>query len=393
MDLSFVILLPLGRDRNDIGLMLSFGGNGISRIGHDSKGLSNVVVVMLSLVILVIIVVNVVIWGYQMNQFDLERMHEDVKITAVAHVNGSSPWSPAQNEFIIDAGNRVHGTYMDTQSIDGSYESFSENTVRAEGLNWWDTNYDYRRKVTIINNATSTLIMNYSLSITMDTASMVSSGKVMPSGNDLRVVYKSGSSWVELDREVDGMNTSSTQVWFKTQAAIPANGSDDNYYVYYGNPSAGNPPANKSDIYMWFDDFNRTDKADITTETAYQVKTGGGTWSIENGTLKNAGASGDPNKLIITALGNLTADVDMLVKINVASFAGGDTSRMGLSSMDMDPSGGSGYCGLFHNDRNSLDLLNDLRSLGHAWNVQLVVEHLVLHAIRSYRPLQQAWRS
>jgi hypothetical protein len=348
MDLSFVILLPLGRDRNDIGLLLSFGGNDISRIGHDSKGLSNVVVVMLSLVILVIIVVNVVIWGYQMNQFDLERMHEDVKITAVAHVNGSSPWSPAQNEFIIDAGNRVHGTYMDTQSIDGSYESFSENTVRAEGLNWWDTNYDYRRKVTIINNATSALIMNYSLSITMDTTLMVSSGKVMPSGNDLRVVYKSGSSWVKLDREVDGMNTSSTQVWFKTQAAILANGSDDNYYVYYGNPSAGNPPANKSDIYMWFDDFNKTDKADITTETAYQVKTGGGTWSIENGTLK--------------ALGNLTADVDMLVKINVASFAGGDTSRMGLSS-NMDPSG-SGYCGLFHNDQNSLDLLNDGLSWG-----------------------------
>jgi hypothetical protein len=45
---------------------------------------------MLSLVILVIIVVNVVIWGYQMNQFDLERMREDVKITGVAYVNGSS---------------------------------------------------------------------------------------------------------------------------------------------------------------------------------------------------------------------------------------------------------------------------------------------------------------
>ena len=123
-----------------------------------------------------------------------------------------------------------------------------------------------------MNTATSALSMNYSVSVTMDTASMVSSGKVMPSGNDLRVVYKSGSSWVELDREVDGMNTSSTQVWFKTQASIPANGSDNNYYVYYGNPNAGNPPSNKSNIYLWFDDFNRADKPDITAETALSSK-------------------------------------------------------------------------------------------------------------------------
>jgi hypothetical protein len=48
---------------------------------------------MLSLVIVVIIVVNVVLWSYQMNEFDLERMHEDVKITEVASVNGSSSFT------------------------------------------------------------------------------------------------------------------------------------------------------------------------------------------------------------------------------------------------------------------------------------------------------------
>jgi hypothetical protein len=167
---------------------------------------------------------------------------------------------------------------------------------------------------------------------------------------------------VELDREVDGIGTSSTQVWFETQAPIPVNGSDSNYYVYYGNPTAGTPPANEKNVYLWYDDFNRPNEADITTEAAYHVETSGGTWSIENDMLKNVGASGDPNKLIITALGNVAAPVDMLVKIDVVSFAGGDTSRMGLSCC-MDTSGG-GYCGLLHNDQNSLDLLNDLRSWG-----------------------------
>jgi hypothetical protein len=345
--------------------MVSYGGNGISRIAHGSKGLSNVVVVMLSLVILVIIVVNVILWSYQMNEFDLERMHEDLKVTEVARVNDSSTWFPAQTEFTVDAGSAVFGTYLNTQSIDGLYESFAESSVPAVGLNWWSTNYAYRRRITVVNNATSTLSMNYSVSVTIDTASWVSSGKLMPNDNDLRVVYDSGSGLVELDREVDGMGTASTQVWFKTQASIPANSSDNNYYVYYGNPSAGNPPENEGNVYVWFDDFNRADKPDITTETPYQTKTSGGTWSIENGTLKNVGADGDPNKLIITALGNVTTAVDMLVKIDVTSFAGGDYSRMGLSScIDTNPSAGSGYCGLFHNDRDGVDLLNDLRSWG-----------------------------
>jgi nitrogen fixation-related uncharacterized protein len=361
MDCRFVILLPFSHDKTNTSLMVSSGGNDIYRIRHDSRGLSNVVVVMLSLIILVIIVVNVVLWGYQMNQYDLQRAQEDVKITGVDSGNGFSPWFTAQNEYAIDAGSNVNGTYAETQSIDGSGENFTGSTVLAGGLNWWNTNYDYRRRITITNNAASSLIANYSVSVTIDTVSLISSGKLMTSGNDLRVLFDSGSSWVELDREVDGINTPSTQVWFETQATIPVNASDNNYYLYYGNPNAGNPPANESNVYLWFDDFNRANEPDITAEPAY-TQTNGGTWSIVNDTLMNAGASGDPNKLIIAALGNVSAPVDMLVKMDVASFAGGDTSRMGLSCC-MDSSGG-GYCAVFHNDENSLDLLNDLRSWG-----------------------------
>lgn len=349
------------RDR----LVRQFGGNGISRILHNRKGLSNVIVVMLSLVILVIIVENVVLWSYQLNQFDIERMQENLKITNVASINGYSQWFPTQNEFIVDSGSRLSGTYLATQSVDGSYESFSESNVQTLGLSWWNTDYAYRKGVTITNNAISVLSANYTLSVTVDTASLISSGKLMPNGNDLRIAYNSGTSWVELDREVDNINSPSTQIWFKIQAPISANSSDNSYYIYYGNPNAGSPPANESNVYLWFDDFNRANEPDITTETAYQVKTGGGTWSIENDTLENVGANGDPNKLIITALGNVTAPVDMLVKIDVASFAGGDASRMGLTCcIDNDPQPGSGYCSLFHNDMNSLYLLNDLRSWG-----------------------------
>jgi hypothetical protein len=313
---------------------------------------------MLSLVILVVISANVILWSYQMNQLDWEKMQEYVKITDVANVT-SSPWFTVQREYMINIGSHTNGTYIDTRAIDDQYERF------REGSNWWNTNYGYRRQITIVNNAASMLDVGYSVYVTINTASLVSASKMLSDGNDLRVAYWSGSSWIELDREVIDMNGNSTQVWFKTQATIEVSGSDSNYYIYYGDPSAGSPPANKSNVYLWYDDFDRADKPDITTEAFYSVKTGGGTWSIESNKLKNVGAAGDPNKLIINALGNVNSDVDMLVKMDVTSFAGGDLSRMGLSCcMDASPSTGSGYCGLLHEDRNTLDLLNDLRSWG-----------------------------
>jgi len=90
---------------------------------RSKRGISNVIVVMLSLVLVVMVVVNVVLWSYQMNQFDWERMHEVIAISGVDRVNNSS-WFTSQREFAIEGGTRTNGTYLDTQLIDGNYESF-----------------------------------------------------------------------------------------------------------------------------------------------------------------------------------------------------------------------------------------------------------------------------
>jgi Na+-transporting NADH:ubiquinone oxidoreductase subunit NqrC len=47
------------------------------------RGISTVIVVMLSLVLIVMIVGNVVLWSYQMNQVDLERTQETLTIANV----------------------------------------------------------------------------------------------------------------------------------------------------------------------------------------------------------------------------------------------------------------------------------------------------------------------
>lgn len=170
--------------------------------------------------------------------------------------------------------------------------STSAKVSVAAPRNWWNSDYDYQRQISIVNNVASTLGSGYSVCLTVNTTSLVSSGKMLLSGNDLRIVYWNGSSWIETDRNVIDMNTGSTQVWFKTRADISASGSDNNNYMYYGNPSAVNPPANKSNVYDFWDDFD-----DASLDPAWtfsQIGGAAGSYS-ESGTvvILNATNSGD----------------------------------------------------------------------------------------------------
>lgn len=99
----------------------------LKRLKQSNKGVSNVIVVMLSLVLVVLIVSNVVLWSYQMNQFDLERMQENVEIPNVERKT-HSPWFTSRNEYTINNGNHINGTYMDTWAVDNVSETFSETT-------------------------------------------------------------------------------------------------------------------------------------------------------------------------------------------------------------------------------------------------------------------------
>ena len=98
----------------------------MQRIRRDTRGVSTAIVVALSLVIVVVIVANVFLWNFEMNQLDWEKMREDIEITNVNRVNGSS-WFVTQNEYVVNEGTRISGTYEDTQvADDGQWETFRE---------------------------------------------------------------------------------------------------------------------------------------------------------------------------------------------------------------------------------------------------------------------------
>ena len=59
------------------------------RLKRDRRGISNIIVVVLSLVIILAIVSNIVLWNYEMNQLDWEKMRENVIITNVERLTGS----------------------------------------------------------------------------------------------------------------------------------------------------------------------------------------------------------------------------------------------------------------------------------------------------------------
>lgn len=119
-----------------------------------------------------------------------------------------------------------------------------------ETPNWCDPAYYYRRQLTITNNSTQTAPAGLSVSYSFDHASLVSAGKSLTSGDDVRIFYWNGSTCQELDRfNTTEWNTPNTQIWFKTQQEIPSSSDDSSYYLYYGNPNATNPPADLTKIF------------------------------------------------------------------------------------------------------------------------------------------------
>ncbi len=73
------------------------------RLKRDRRGISNIIVIALSLVIILAIVSNIVLWNYEMNQMDWEKMKENVIITNVERVTYGSQFT-----FENDGGLTVH---------------------------------------------------------------------------------------------------------------------------------------------------------------------------------------------------------------------------------------------------------------------------------------------
>lgn len=100
-----------------------------------------------------------------------------------------------------------------------------------------DVGWSLRQRYTVTNPGPRAMV-NYAILIPLgNTATLVSGGKALASGNDLRVVLQGQ----EVSRALKGWNTASSGAW----VIVPnlAVGATLTYDILYGNASAGSPPV------------------------------------------------------------------------------------------------------------------------------------------------------
>jgi len=126
----------------------------------------------------------------------------------------------------------------------------SSAAVASGASDWWNSSWQYRKPINVTNGGSSALT-DYQILIVVDTASLVSAGKMRSDAGDLRFRTPDGENlpyWIE-----SGANTASTKVWVKVPT-VSASGTAT-IYMYYGNPDATSTASGDA-VFEFFDDFN-----------------------------------------------------------------------------------------------------------------------------------------
>jgi signal peptidase I len=174
-------------------------------------------------------------------------------------LSGGSSTSTA-DDIAGEASATVRLTNPSTLSVQRggsiSTATFAWQVVTWGGPGWADTSYSFRQRVDI-ETGNVDAPNGYTTSDVLDHQALVSSGLSLASGNDLRLWRYDGTSWTEIDRVLDtgsAWNASTTTLWFKTQESIAA-GNVISYWLYFGKPTAGSPPANADNVWLLREGF------------------------------------------------------------------------------------------------------------------------------------------
>ncbi|MBU1127214.1 MAG: DUF2341 domain-containing protein [Patescibacteria group bacterium] len=118
---------------------------------------------------------------------------------------------------------------------------------------WFNDHWLYRKKVEITNTGSNQT--DFQISFTMDTAALITAGKMQADCDDIRVTDINGKvipHWIEENNP--GCNNAATKIWVKV-SSIETSGAT--IYAYYGNPSVSSV-ENGNNVFEFFDDFNKS---------------------------------------------------------------------------------------------------------------------------------------
>lgn len=109
--------------------------------------------------------------------------------------------------------------------------------------------WQYKRNVYLSHTNSSTLT-DFQVKLTINTAQLISTGKLKSDGSDLRFTNAAGDTILPYFIE-SGINTFATQIWVKIPNFLP---SGTMLQMHYGNISA-NSLSNGNNTFVFFDDF------------------------------------------------------------------------------------------------------------------------------------------
>jgi Tol biopolymer transport system component len=175
-----------------------------------------------------------------------------------------SPKNETYNTNTIDLSATANENIVTwTYSLDGGEPTTVGGTPVTE--DWWNQDYQYRKTINIEGITTD----DYTLSVPVDTGICQATNCA-----DLRVVTDASGSLQEIDRIIDAGTVS-----------FMAN-HEGNYWLYYGNPTAVNSPADGNNVYFLYDDFTGADGSDVDSSIWEAVNEGDSQLYIQNNMLR-----------------------------------------------------------------------------------------------------------
>lgn len=158
----------------------------------------------------------------------------------------------------IDVGN--HWSTENVESTGKNYLSLSDSWCTSVEGGF----FDKRKQITLTNKSDNIIADGTLVEITVDTATMISSGDLGSNGEDLRIFYVDGNNtcnelnvWWEVGNGSANLADSNlTSVYFRTYSNILAGEKDPSYFLYYSNPTLVTNP--QRDIRVLSGDSNDT---------------------------------------------------------------------------------------------------------------------------------------
>lgn len=151
--------------------------------------------------------------------------------------------------------------------------SFGWQVIEWGGPAWWDVQYDFRQRIDV-TAGTIAAPDEYTVTVTLDHAALVTAGLVRADATDLRVVRWEGSSWTELHRvleEASSWNDPATVFLFRTAEPVAAQ-TTATYWLYYGNTTPGPVLEDPEQVFLLTEGFESGTLGD------FEDRTGGSWW-------------------------------------------------------------------------------------------------------------------